>query len=340
MFSCVTSKVSKRIGVAALGIALSAGFARAESPETIYTMIVEQVVVPGFQNTEDAAKTHAAAWETYCLSSAPPDLIQLRETFHSVGDAWATAEMFRSGPASKDFRRDKLYLWPERKNAVARALAAVLQNPEDIKTDAEWIAQQSAAIQGLPALERLLFDDDIKPREKIDTPNCRLGQAVSKNVVAISTQLSEEWKALSKTQNLQLRTALATDIVTGIALAKDDKIENVIGRGKTPSKPKAAEFWRSARSLRNLIGNLSTYRQIADIVARAELETSNMAFAATTTLKSTSDMKEPLAAYAEASLRRDGNFLIASMDSLGDIAALEVPAALGVTIGFNSSDGD
>jgi uncharacterized protein len=248
--------------------------------------------------------------------------------------------MFRSGPAAKEFRRDRFYLWPERKNAVARALAAALTTPDSVPMDDAWVQQKSAAIQGLPALERLLFGDgEAKSKLVHGSVECRLGMAVSRNAARLAGLMHTDWEARAKTSTAADRTALATDIITGIALAKDEKLEAVIGKNEAQVKPKAAEFWRSRRSLRNLALNLETYATIGKITAPF-YESPVMAYAAATASQTIAGMREPLSDYGQTKNRSEAYFLKAALDSLGDSAANEVSAALGVTVGFNSSDGD
>ena len=81
----------------------------------------------------------------------------LEASFHEVADRWASIEMMRTGPASEDFRHERFYFWPERKNAVDRAIATAMKAEDGTPFTASRIGGESAALQGLPALERLLF---------------------------------------------------------------------------------------------------------------------------------------------------------------------------------------
>ena len=322
-----------------LFLCLSVAGSRAATPEEVYASIVSTIVQPGFGQVEKAAQSHARDWDVAC-SGGKGDLASVIGSFHDLADAWAAVEMFRSGPAAKDFRRDRFYLWPERKNAVARALAAALSTPDSVSMDDAWMQQQSAAIQGLPALERLLFDDgEAKASLLPGSATCRLGVAVSRNAARLASLMLADWASRAKSSTPADRTALATDIVTGIALSKDEKLEAVIGKSEAQVKPRAAEFWRSRRSLRNLALNLETYGAIAKIMVPF-FESPVMTYAATTSSQTVAGMREPLSDYGKTTNRSEAYFLRAALDSLGDSAANEVSAALGVTVGFNSSDGD
>lgn len=313
---------------------------RAGTAEENYERIVAQVVVPGFGQLETAARAHSGDWKAMCDDAADGSQSAVLGSFHKLADAWAEVEMFRSSPAATDFRRDRFYLWPERKNAVGRALAAALATPADVAMDEAWIAQQSAAIQGLPVLERLLFGDDgTAGTPKAGTAECRLGVAASRNAAAIAAAMAAEWRGMDHPPTEAGRAALATDIVTGIALAKDDKLEAVVGKAGRQPKPRAAEFWRSRRSLRNLALNAGTYARIGDLIA-PQFESPVMTYAARTAGEIAAGMQEPLGDYGAAGKNSEALLLAAALDSLGTAAGNEISAALGVTVGFNSSDGD
>lgn len=341
---CVFSPRSDvwRTGLAMLSVtaALLIVPAQAATPEETYSAIVTTLIVPGFSALEAKADEHARDWEAMCGSSGNPAHSSVIASFHDMADAWAAVEIFRMGPASKDFRRDRFYLWPERKNAVARSLSALLDSPPGTM-DAAWVSQQSAAIQGVPVLERLLFEDG-KPKDAPQSGStaCKLGVAVAHNAAQLAHDLASEWAARRGASTAADHTALATDLVSGVGLIKEEKCEAVFGKNEGLAKPRAAEFWRSARSLRNMAINMETYEKVATIIDKALPEAGTMTYAAASARQAIAGMHEPFADYAKGTARSDANFLLAALSSLGDSASTDVSAALGVTVGFNSSDGD
>src|SRR5205823_7679797 len=83
---------------------------------------------------------------------------EARDAYRRTADAWTEIEFVRYGPISDDFRVDRLNYWPERKNATARGLAALLTKEGSADLAPARFAENSVAVQGLPALERLLFE--------------------------------------------------------------------------------------------------------------------------------------------------------------------------------------
>ena len=228
-------------GLSVLTLALVPAQA-ADSPDRLYDRIVAEVVAPGFGNLASAASQHAADWQSFC--AAPSEALRegLVASFNDTADRWAEVEIFRSGPSSRDFRHERFHFWPERKNAVSRGLAA-LRADSAAATPAQ-VSAASAAVQGLPALERLIFDDEHA------ADRCELGPAIATNAAELAGQMQVAWTTAAPSASAESRTALATDLVTSFAIIKDSKIEAVIGKTPADVKPRAAEAWRSGRSRR------------------------------------------------------------------------------------------
>jgi predicted lipoprotein len=133
---------------------------------------------------------------------------------------------------------------------------------------------------------------------------------------------------------------LATDIVTFYAIIKDRKIEAVIGKAQDQVKPRAAEFWRSARPMRGIQRNLEALKRINAALFPVASEDIVLPFATATAADVARSLPDDLAALAAGPERHKVILLRDAVDAAEDRAAIEVPAALGVTIGFNSLDGD
>jgi predicted lipoprotein len=316
------------------------------NPKTDYTYerVVTEFIVPGFKSLAGLAGKHAETWKSFCEEPEEEKFQALTQSFHALADAWATIEFIRSGPSSDDFRRERFYFWPERKNAVERVLAAALKSasPQDLEPVA--IRNASAAIQGLPALERLLFDGistsaEFQAKEKAGF-RCQLGTAISYNAAALADEMKEGWNAKAAFITEADKAALATDIVTTYTVIKDVKIEAVIGKDEKHAKPRAAEFWRSVRSLRNIVVNLEALNRINAIFFEALSEDVSLPATTNSAISIARSLGADLGSIAVGERRRDALLLRDAVDAAEDRALIEVPAALGVTVGFNSLDGD
>jgi hypothetical protein len=198
----------------------------------------------------------------------------------------------------------------------------------------EQISAASAAVQGLPALERLIFEDEYA------ADGCRLGPAIAANAAELASQMQTAWTTPPPEANAETRTALATDLVTSFAVIKDSKIEAVIGKTPDEVRPKSAEAWRSARSLRNIAQNLEGLARVNSVLASALPEDAALVSTTRQAQRIARSLSGDLGAIAASDRRFDIVLLRDAVDAAEDRAAIEIPAALGVTIGFNSLDGD
>lgn len=321
--------------------------ARAAETRTDYTYerIVTEFVAPGYRNLSQAAQVHARDWRSFCAAPAESGFSALRASYNRLADAWAGVEIVRSGPIAKDFRAERLYFWPERKNAVERGLKALLaaRNPADLKPSA--MQKASAAVQGLPALERLLFGGNPSFQDFTGTEaagfRCKAGAAIAENAASIAAETHAGFVGQSPGAITAAdKAALATDIVTAFATIKDRKIEPVLGEDGNSVKPRLAEAWRSGRSLRNIVLNLRSLDAAAKLALEGLPEDVSLPFTTATALRIAQSLSGDLGGLAAGPRRADVILLRDAVDAAGDSALIEIPAALGVTIGFNSLDGD
>ena len=136
------------------------------------------------------------------------------------------------------------------------------------------------------------------------------------------------------------RAALATDIVTAFEVIEDRKIRTVLGKSRAGAKPRLAEAWRSGRSLRNIELNLTALLAIAAIAAEEAPETPILPSAVETAREAAAALKGDIGAFASGGERGAVILLLDAVFAAGQSAKTEIPAALGVTVGFSSTDGD
>ena len=297
--------------------------------------IAAEIIAPGYRALDAEARAHAGAWAAYCAAPDAAGFTGLRSSFHRLADAWAAIEFVRSGPMAQDYRSERLYLWPERKNAVEKALNALLsaRNPADLEPRAMKTA--SAAVQGIPALERLLFG----PAGVADGGfRCQAGAAIARNAAAIAAEITAATAVPATSE--AAKAALATDIVTAYSVIKDRKIEPVLGADRGSARSRLAEAWRSGRSLRAMEINLEVLAAVAAIALEAGPEDASLPYTASTALRIAQSLSGDLGAIAAGAARGDLVLLRDAVNAAEDRAIAEIPAALGVTIGFNSLDGD
>jgi predicted lipoprotein len=322
-----------------------------------------QVIAPAFQTLETQADEFSKTVAAICAAPDAAGIDKILAGFNAVADAWMSAQQFRLGPLSEGQRAERFAYWPEKRNIVQKQLFELLAANDPAKLTPESFAQASVAVQGVTALERLLFETGARDaltggdQQKI---RCAVVTAIAVNLAAVAHEAAEGWKAaLSDPQQAaapfaanpaEATTQFYNNLLTELQIVGDQKIAAPLAASPAEAKPKLAEQWRSGRSLRNIILNLEAAKramfgagafetlladpQSADLKAR-------LAKAFDQAIVAAKDVPEPLdKAVVDPEARKKVELLFVRLNQLRDIAKQEMPAALGITLGFNELDGD
>jgi predicted lipoprotein len=213
-------------------------------------------------------------------------------------------------------------------------------------------------VQGYPALERLIFDEDSLQQLQDNDFQCQLVQTIAANLADIANGVESRWRD-------EFRTTIANAdergffesaedatisylkaLVENVRRVQQQKLEAVLGEDRSSSRVRRAESWRSERSLRNLKLNAAAFHDIFSASEPAlnavfvpdDLPVMEAAFARLTTdLAALPDsMDEALqsdAGYAGlVAVRKDLDALFEALE-----ASLK---NTDLYLGFNSLDGD
>jgi len=330
-----------------------------ERAAAIALSVTDGFGVPAYRRLVDATNFQADAWTSFAANPAEGNVESLRTTYHAACDAWAVAQIVRTGPITLFLRFERFAYWPEARNATQRALDALLtsENPEDLLP--ESLASNHVAGQGLTALERLLYGDGEDQSAALrEEKRVAVGAALARNLNVIANEVLTEWVAEDGMRAALARGAgwnnlfadgveaarlLLTDLVGAFRLMHDFKFLPVLGESIDLARPRMAEAWRSGRSKRNLVLNLEAAQIFSDgfeaflAPERAALVDASFASSSASLAALSDDVGD---ASADPALRsavetaRDA--IKATQLLLNDI----LPADLGITLGFNALDGD
>lgn len=295
------------------------------------------VIVPRLDALALATERQAQAWAAGCA-----DLAALRARYQDAADAWSAVEFVRYGPVMEEDRLERIAHWPDRQNVVARALARLLA-ADDAVLAPERLMRTSAAGQGLTALERLLYEGagTGEPRR------CEVGRAIAVGLSRTAAQVRDGWRqpggtldtlAGSEAERKEAATRLATELLAFVEFVSDQKLGAPMGRDPDLSRPTLAEGWRSGRSLRAIRMNLEGFAALATALADpATPAGSSLAAAATAARAAALEVEGPV---GEPANRDRLGRLREALRAVKDLAGPVLAAALDVTLGFNSQDGD
>jgi predicted lipoprotein len=326
-----------------------AALAEAGDPVAQAQRLATDFAAPRYQRLAESAAAQADLWTRSCAAPGPQTEAALQAAFVQTLDDWQDIALFRFGPISEANRAERIAFWPDKRNLTDKRLREWLVSTDPIP-DAAAMADRSAAIQGFPALERVLFGEQ---RDAFDSPKgarrCAIGTAIAGNIAAIARDVSAIWSdekspvraGLTTTDGaLEALRRATTDLVAGYEFILDDKVSVPMGPAADKAKPLVAEFRRSNQSLPSIRRNLAALRDLSDVLLKHAPDEITADTAAEAIKVAISVPDDALQQPEDAAKRAKMQLLKAAIMSARDVARETIPAALGVTIGFNSADGD
>lgn len=158
---------------------------------------LEKHIEPGYRRLQDSfAKLEAAIGKGCEHGGNAVNLAGLRDGFADAVKAWGAIAHIDFGPIRSDNRYERIWFWPDRKGIGQRQVASALkQRPEDY-TGADTLAGKSIAVQGLGALEQIIYGPLSEP-ESADAElarfACAYAKAITGNLKTIAGKLVEAW---------------------------------------------------------------------------------------------------------------------------------------------------
>lgn len=321
--------------------------------------VIDQFVIPAYRRLAESAEAQDKAWAAFAANRTAGDFASLRAAYHSTADAWANAQIFKTGPISLFLRYERFAYWPEARNVTGRMLEALLASSNASDLTPETLAHDSVAAQGLTALERLLYDGaDPAAALKANARRVAVGRGIARNLAAMAREVLADWTAANGVRaaiaankgwnNLfadapEAASLLLTDLVGAFRLMHDVKLLPVMGASADAAKPNSAESWRSGRSQRDLKLNLAAAQAMtkpfAETVPTAHRTKIDGLYVAAN--KALDAVPAALGqAAANPAQRPRVEAARAAIKAVQTEIAAVLPADLGITLGFNSLDGD
>jgi len=334
-----------------LALLLLCGTARAYD----FPGIAERHILPTYQTLarQTAALDNAA--QDYCAQPTPAGRDGLQTSYRAAFLAWQGAQHLRFGPVQYLSREHRFAFWPDRRGVVGRHLGRLLKDPA-LQGDDFDISQKSVAVQGFSALERQLFTE-----QPVDAAACRIVVAIGANLREMAAGLLDDWnvgddpyigyfshpgdtnpvfESASEAAG-RLLNGLYTQLESIVTL----KLANPLGSGIEKARGKRAEGWRSQSALPAISANLDAchalYRQaFAPALVGKRLD-AQIGAGFSQARQTLDKIGMPLAqAVQDPAQRALVEQLQSELSQLKRLFARELTAALDLSLGFNSLDGD
>ncbi len=306
--------------------------------------VIDDHALPGTARFASATAALGAAAEADCTDTA------LRPTYQDAFDAWMGIAHLTLGPLEEDGRGLAIAFWPDTRGMVGRSVARLVAEEDPIATSGDY-AEVSIAARGLFALERLLYDDDFAGYAT-DSYRCALVRAMAADLAGLGREVDTAWRedfaaTLSSAgvagnsrflSQREASQALYTALATGLEFIADQRLDRPMGSFDAP-KPQVAEARRSGRSLRNVVLSLEALQEFARTLSDQPTPETDAAF--NRALTAARALEDPvLAGVADPISRIRVEALQNDVLAIAEAVSAEIAPALGVTVGFNSADGD
>lgn len=286
-----------------------------------------------------------------CDDESPWQPESLRQQWEATFLAWQAVRYVDFGPIEQSSRAWQIQFWPDRKNLVARKAGLWLQG--DPTPTIDRIAADSVAIQGLPALEYLLFDPKIAPQpgQAPAAMTCQLMVAVAGNLAKVTGSLEADWAAFKPhfLATESYNTAVVTAAMTGLEVLQNRRLAEPMGLGGNERRNAyLADAWRSGQSLAGLEASIAgmkhTFLPGVEVLLAAAGEQAlhdQLAGQIDATLAAFTSLPAAMGPLLDdANGYRQLQALYIEVSQLYQLLTGQVAPALGVVRGFNSSDGD
>jgi len=236
---------------------------------------IEGHIRPGYGLLNQAVDRLSLSVRTFCRNPNARSLALVHQDFTNTVRFFSFIEHIRFGPMMKDYRLERFAYWPDRKGRGARAVRALLKSQDKTALSAETLAKKSIALQGLTALELLLYRTDLKAFQKTNRAGvfrCGYAQAIVNNLSNIAKDVRLEWQHGAEISfqlllpgkgpspyrtRKEVTQEFYQTIVSGFQKLHDLKMKPLLGKDREHAKPKRAAFWRSGLALDVLQNNLN-----------------------------------------------------------------------------------
>ena len=351
----------------ALLMAMMAGPAMAQlttTPSEVMRGAVNNFIRPAMADFDAKAAVLNTAVEALCAAPSESSLTAADTAFGAAAEAFGRIEAIRVGPIMEQNRAERLLFWPDRKGIALKQVQAILASADESATDVTSLKAKSVAVQGLTALEYVLYGTGFEALSGPDGAfRCRFGQAIARNIADIADELVAGWDAEDGIAlHLMKPRAAFTDYRTpieaqeelvgilshGIEAVRDTRLNPWIAKEDSAAKPKLALFWRSGLTVPMIRANvdglasLFALSGIAGGVANDKADLPVAIAAEFTKADAALDLvTDPVeSAVADPTQTQALADVVTATQQLGVLIGEQLSAALGLSVGFSSLDGD
>lgn len=350
-------------------VLLCAAPAAADTTSEQYRSIVdgtiENYLRPEFARLETETAALVPAVDRLCATPSLESLGEARVAFEGLVLAWSRVAYARLGPVIVDHRLERFSFWPDPRGIGLRQVQKLLADKDASATYPDTLAEKSVALQGLQALEFVLFGTGSDALAGGDDFRCAYAAAIAGNLDTIAGDIVAGWSdedgyvELMRNpgpDNPVYRTPdepvgdIVEILTTGFQFIRDVKIGAFVGENSNKAKPRHAAFWRSGLAIDAIDANfagLEALFEASGLVPVVKTRPGGPGFVESVRFEFESARDNfdegfrPVAeAVADPAEHSRLLYLSIVSNSLWKYFTEDISVALGLRAGFNALDGD
>ncbi|MCF3640784.1 hypothetical protein LXM94_12480 [Rhizobium sp. TRM95111] len=348
----------------ALGFAAPAAALNQAAIPKVLERAVDGFIRPGYRDLKTATAGLGNAMQALCVTPSDATLEAARNGFDAVVARWSHIEIVRVGPALEANRFERFLFYPDRKGTGLKQVQALLAKPDESATVAANLKGKSVAMQGLGALEFVLFGTGSETLVQDAAGfRCRYGAAVAGNLDVVAGELSAAWEQPDGVQSAwkhpgpdnpvyrddgEAVAGLLGILVHGVEAVKDQRLRAFYPGPGERTRPKSAIYWRSANTFPSIAGNVEGIRDLWQAAGMAELLdedarslAGSIEFLERSIIRMARSIDSPVEQFVDTP---DGqaklDYLVLNTNDLLERLNRDYGGAVGLGAGFSFADGD
>ena len=329
---------------------------------------VDDFIRPGYHQFEQASARLTDQMGALCAEPFAKNIESARHAFAETVEAWSKIEIVRVGPVLEDNRFERILFYPDRKSTGLKQVQAAIATKDETATSVDTLKQKSVAMQGLGALEFILYGDGNEAlTQERDGYRCRYGMAVAGNLKRLGGELTAAWDDPNGIQKSwehpgpdnplfrderEAVSELLGVLVHGAETVRDQRLETFYKGAENRSFPNQAIYRRSGLTFISIEDNLAgmgTLLKRSDMAMLVDPEIRSVVSSIEFVLKSIErkaaevdrDVKSDVQlAVKDDKARAKLDFILLNAKDLILRLNDDYGGAIGMSAGFSFSDGD
>ena len=236
-------------------------------------------IIPSYTELAFNAEAMANALEDFCKNPVPEKKHHIDARFKTLVLSWARIEHIRFGPVATDNMYEKMNFWPDRKGIGRKQVKRAVRSGTEDVLDPRLLKKKSVALQGLGALEQLLYGTPVSTLldgSEEGMFRCQFARSIAVNISdMVRSKILAPWQSGGEFSaqllkpgpdnpnyltNNEVVTEIAKTFLNGVFFVRDRRLAAPLGMRRGKRRMAQPVFERSGLSMSVVHANISGLR--------------------------------------------------------------------------------